>query len=798
MSMTDSWLALYPQWYVAERQALARHYPQFNVYAPALDACDLVLFGELEIRPPGGTVRHPVILQYPAAAPFEKPILFPLQSLPEVDPAGRFKAKPALAFFDHRHQMPDGQLCLFQREMRIPGGDIVTGDQCLARAEQWFLGHHTGHWPPDSADSELEAHFACPADVLIGESFFREDIEGQGRFYMVPDLRRAIDSDNDKLTDIHPLIMTMLTRENGLIQVYDARADVSNIFPWIKAESWDPSKIAKLDNETESAQAALRGYWWSLPAEPKPFRDGAGFLAALAPAASNGDVWSLVSTALKGELTVGTRHFLALKYPSRHGGPAWLILMMIREQRKGTPLLQTEHQKRSAFEKCPVYCFRAHSVRPAELRLRNTGVVTEQVSQKTVALIGLGALGSEVAELLAKAGVGAFRLCDSDRLATGNVLRHVGGLNEFGASKTRVVASRLFEINPYLEFNDGSLIQGSAVGSLKRLSEFIAPADLIVSTTADEGVESVINHIALVNHKPVLYGRALRRGSIGRVFLVRPGRDACKACLADFARARSEGQDAPPDWIDVSEPEDLALVHECGRPVIPASAIDLSFIAALIARCALDFLEGKDHDQNHWLWSKSPAMEIDPRLGSAFTTFAASLKPRPACFTCQEPDVTSVVLTDSARASITTITANSPDAETGGVLIGYVDDARRAVALRVTGPGPNAERSEMLFSRDVPYIQAEIERAARELDDRGCYIGEWHSHLEAMPRPSVTDIHSLFGIASAPNYLTRCPVMIIAGFDPVEKKVAGLFAWSFPVSGRMYPVEIDPNPIAVA
>ena len=154
--------------------------------------------------------------------------------------------------------MPDGQLCLFQREMRIPGGDIVTGVQCLARAEQWFLGHHTGHWPPDSADSESEAHFACPADVLIGESFFREDIEGQGRFYMVPDLRRAIDSDNDKLTDIDPLIMTMLTRENGLIQVYDARADVSKIFPWIKAESWDPSKIAKLDNETESAQAALR------------------------------------------------------------------------------------------------------------------------------------------------------------------------------------------------------------------------------------------------------------------------------------------------------------------------------------------------------------------------------------------------------------------------------------------------------------------------------------------------------------------------------------------------------------
>ena len=61
----------------------------------------------------------------------------------------------------------------------------------------------------------------------------------------------------------------------------------------------------------------------------------------------------------------------------------------------------------------------------------------------------------------------------------------------------------------------------------------------------------------------------------------------------------------------------------------------------------------------------------------------------------------------------------------------------------------------------------------------------------AEPRPSPTDIGSLFGIASAPNYLTRCPVMIIAGYDPSAGKVAGLFAWSFPVAGRVYPIALE-------
>lgn len=87
-------------------------------------------------------------------------------------------------------------------------------------------------------------------------------------------------------------------------------------------------------------------------------------------------------------------------------------------------------------------------------------------------------------------------------------------------------------INPRLEFDDGSLIHGSAVASLDCLSEFIAPADLVISTGADESVESVINQVAVLEKRPFLYGRALRRGGMGRVFLVRPGRDARVAAVS--------------------------------------------------------------------------------------------------------------------------------------------------------------------------------------------------------------------------------------------------------------------------
>ena len=787
MGMRISWITLYPQWYVEERWRMATHYPQFWVDESALSEGRLCYYGNLKVRPSGGTVRRPVRMLYPEGTPFRPPTVTPLHSLPEVTDDRMSDRTAEVRMFDQRHQMPDGALCLFQRETRaVPGGDIVRGIDALKRAEQWFLGFHTGHWPPDSADSELEPHFAYATDVLLGDAFFSPDIEGHGRFFIVRDLRRLMDSGS---RGVCPMIVTALTEETDVIKVFDAREDLSRVYPWIQDEAWSPVRIADIDDGTDDTPGMVeKGYWWSLPKEPGPFHDGAGLLEELAPIAPDGDAWAMVLSMLGGEISTSGSHLFGLRYPGRHGGVEWLMLGMHRGRRSGVPNL-TDAVKRKEFQASRVGCVRVHSARPTELRFRNTGVVEDCVHNRVVALIGLGALGSTVAELLAKAGVGEFRLCDCDYLATGNVARHVGGLNEFGAPKTRVVMSRLMEINPYLTFSEGDVITGSAVTSLDGLGEFLAPADLTISTTADESVESIINQVAVIHRKPVVYGRALRRGSMGRVFLVRPGRDACKECLSEYARSGRQGEEVPNDWIDVIESEDDVLLHECGRPVIPASAIDMSFVAALIARVALDILEGGEAEANHWIWSRLPATGLHPRLDREMCTFLGRLEPRSGCLACQEPDVVGVMMSEEVRRTIVSTAESSPDLEAGGVLIGFVDEDRRAIALRATRPGPKAQMSESGFSRDVEHVQAALQRAESELGDHGAYIGEWHSHLVADPKPSAVDIESLFGISEAPHYQTKCPVMVIAGLDASTKKVADIKSWTFPVGGRVYTIE---------
>ena len=753
--MASSWIALHPQWYVLERERLSRHYPEFRVDEGRLSAGELVLYGELLVRPSSGTRRYPVQLRYPPGTPFEVPQVTPLQKLPESTDDGAVKAPVRAAMHDHRHQMPTGTLCLFQRETRAtPGGDLVRGIDALRRAEQWFLGLHTGHWPPDSAESELEMHFAYATDILMGQAFFQSRLEGCGQFFLIPDLRRIHDS-NRKLDEVYPYIATALTRESGIVEVVDSRSDLSRLYPWIASDAWDSYRIAQegADSLYKARQqmGLERGYWWSLPKEPRPFHDGAGLLRELAKATADNNAWPLLRESLKGELSTAAKHFIGLRYPGRDGSPAWLVVLVLRDQRSGAVMIQSDADKRASFERSQVFCLHAHAARPSDLNLRNTGVVSRSVAEKTVALIGLGALGSRVAELLAQAGVGNFRLCDGDRLATGNVARHVGGLTEFGAPKVQVVITRLLEINPYLKFEKQDIIAGSAVSSLDRLSVFLQGADLTISTTADESVESVINQIAVLHRRTVLYGRSLKRGSFGRVFLVRPGQDACKMCLASYAQTGRAGIETPAGWIDVPEGEDEALLHECGRPVIPASAADLAFTASLIARVALDILEGRQGPENHWLWHRFAETEIDSRLEREWSTFSARLPQAYNCHVCQEPDVVEVILPESVRAEIIALTEASPESETGGVLIGYVDKERRAVVVKATEPGPKSIQTRYRFERDVEYVQQALDQAGKELGNQGLYIGEWHSHLEVEPEPSPTDITSLCGISEAPH-----------------------------------------------
>ena len=75
----------------------------------------------------------------------------------------------------------------------------------------------------------------------------------------------------------------------------------------------------------------------------------------------------------------------------------------------------------------------------------------KRFSSATVAVCGLGGLGSAIAIALARAGIGKLILIDFDRVDITNLHRQQYKTNQIGMNKTDALRSNLEEIAPYVE-----------------------------------------------------------------------------------------------------------------------------------------------------------------------------------------------------------------------------------------------------------------------------------------------------------------------------------------------------------
>ncbi len=75
----------------------------------------------------------------------------------------------------------------------------------------------------------------------------------------------------------------------------------------------------------------------------------------------------------------------------------------------------------------------------------------EKLAAARVAVAGLGGLGSQIAVMLARSGVGHLLLADFDRVDTTNLNRQAYRIPHLGRYKTEALEEILREIDPYLD-----------------------------------------------------------------------------------------------------------------------------------------------------------------------------------------------------------------------------------------------------------------------------------------------------------------------------------------------------------
>jgi adenylyltransferase/sulfurtransferase len=159
----------------------------------------------------------------------------------------------------------------------------------------------------------------------------------------------------------------------------------------------------------------------------------------------------------------------------------------------------------------------------------------EALSKKSVAIVGLGALGSVSAELLVRAGVGKLVLFDHDVVELQNLQRQtLYAEKDVGRPKAEAAKRHLQRINS----------EAKIVGHVLNLNQeniHMLKANIVLDCTDNMETRFLINDFCLKNKIAWIHAAAVE--TRGNVFVILPG-GPCFRCIYDKAEALEDCETA--------------------------------------------------------------------------------------------------------------------------------------------------------------------------------------------------------------------------------------------------------------
>lgn len=153
----------------------------------------------------------------------------------------------------------------------------------------------------------------------------------------------------------------------------------------------------------------------------------------------------------------------------------------------------------------------------------------EKLLRASAVLVGCGALGTVVANLLVRAGVGRLRIIDRDFVEPSNLQRQT----LFDEADARDALPKAIAAERRLRaINSGVEIEGIVADvTPKNIAELLSGCALILDGTDNFETRLLVNDAAISLGMPWIYAAAI--GSYGVTMTIRPGQTACLACLVE-------------------------------------------------------------------------------------------------------------------------------------------------------------------------------------------------------------------------------------------------------------------------
>ncbi|MCY1074220.1 HesA/MoeB/ThiF family protein [Archangium lansingense] len=246
----------------------------------------------------------------------------------------------------------------------------------------------------------------------------------------------------------------------------------------------------------------------------------------------------------------------------------------------------------------PLNWLRTDNWAPEDLRSR--GAMPEPLRNSWVLLLGAGALGSAMAELLVRGGISRLVIMDGEVLEAGNLVRHTLDVMDVRCSKAHALARRLRNLNPDLQVH---AIPEPLDEQTARSNWLVSRCETILDCTASDEVLEVLGRHTW--DRPHLFFSASFGVGARRLL-----------CFSATGSSFPSGEfwKRAGAWIQ-QENEELrrtSLPREglgCWHPVFPARADDVALAAAIAVKALvratatrpdarLDVYEREEHEDS--------------------------------------------------------------------------------------------------------------------------------------------------------------------------------------------------------
>jgi adenylyltransferase/sulfurtransferase len=170
----------------------------------------------------------------------------------------------------------------------------------------------------------------------------------------------------------------------------------------------------------------------------------------------------------------------------------------------------------------------------------------QRLLESSAVMVGCGALGTALANLLVRAGLGKLRIVDRDFVEPSNLQRQTlfEESDALEALPKAVAAERRLRA-----INSGVVVEGivADVGA-KNAEELLSGFPLILDGTDNFETRFLLNDVAIHMNVPWIYAAVV--ASYGVTLTVRPGETACLACALESESAEGSPKSGSEDTCD--------------------------------------------------------------------------------------------------------------------------------------------------------------------------------------------------------------------------------------------------------